>query len=108
MGARNRVRIGLSYRPARLHRLAESILWNRFLGTLKVLKYRLWSLCLLLRNISCYAYAYVLHVQIVHTYMLYIAYSFVFTNFLTEFVYFRHLLTTYRILVHRRLLTIIY
>jgi hypothetical protein len=25
MGARNRVRIGLSYRPARLHRLAESI-----------------------------------------------------------------------------------
>ncbi len=29
--------------------------------------------------------------------MLYIAYSFVFTNFLTEFVHFRHLLTTYRI-----------
>jgi hypothetical protein len=34
--------------------------------------------------------------------MLYIAYSFV------EFVYFRHLLPTYRIRVHRRLLTIIY
>ncbi len=28
---------------ARLHRLAESLLWNRFLGSLKVLKYRLWS-----------------------------------------------------------------
>jgi hypothetical protein len=26
MGARNRVEIGLSYRPARLHRLAELIL----------------------------------------------------------------------------------
>jgi hypothetical protein len=32
MGARNRVGIGLSYRPARLHRLAESIPWNRFKG----------------------------------------------------------------------------
>ncbi len=62
MGARNRVGIGLSYRPARLHRLEESILlwllkftkfgfrlhrladwipWNRFLGSLKVLKHRL-------------------------------------------------------------------
>jgi hypothetical protein len=40
--------------------------------------------------------------------MLYIAYSFLFTNYLTNFVYFRHLLTTYHILVHRRLLTIIY
>jgi len=40
-GPRNRVRIGLSYRPARLHRLAESIPWNRFLGSLKVLKDRL-------------------------------------------------------------------
>jgi hypothetical protein len=36
MGARNRVGIGLSYRPAVLHRLAESIPWNRFLGFLKV------------------------------------------------------------------------
>ncbi len=27
MGARNRGGIGLSYRPARLHRLAEFILW---------------------------------------------------------------------------------
>jgi hypothetical protein len=29
------------YRPARLHRLAESIPWNRFLGPKKVYKYRL-------------------------------------------------------------------
>jgi hypothetical protein len=36
MGARNRVGIGLSYRPDRLHRLAELIPWNRFLGSLKV------------------------------------------------------------------------
>jgi len=34
MGARNGVGIGLSYRPAWLHRLAESIHWNRFLGPL--------------------------------------------------------------------------
>ncbi len=32
MGARHRVGIGLTYRPARLHRLAEFIPWNRFLG----------------------------------------------------------------------------
>jgi hypothetical protein len=32
MEARNRVEIGLSCRPARLRRLAESIPWNRFLG----------------------------------------------------------------------------
>ncbi len=31
-GARNRVRIGLSYQPARLHWIAESIPWNLFLG----------------------------------------------------------------------------
>jgi hypothetical protein len=43
-GARNRVGMGMSYRPPRLHRLAESILWNRFLGSLKVLKY---CLCIL-------------------------------------------------------------
>jgi len=36
MGTRNRVGIGLSYRPARLQRLAELIHWNRFLGSLKV------------------------------------------------------------------------
>jgi hypothetical protein len=36
MGARNRVGIGVSYRPACLHRLAESIPWNRFLASLKV------------------------------------------------------------------------
>jgi hypothetical protein len=37
-GARNRVEIGLSYRPARLHThsLAELVPWNRFLGSLKV------------------------------------------------------------------------
>ncbi len=35
MGATNRVGIGLSERPARLHWLAESISWNRFLGSLK-------------------------------------------------------------------------
>ncbi len=36
MGARNRVGLGFSYRPARLHRLAELIPWNRFLGSLTV------------------------------------------------------------------------
>jgi hypothetical protein len=33
MGARNRFGIGLSYRPDRLHRLAELIPWSRFLGS---------------------------------------------------------------------------
>ncbi len=32
----------LSYRPARLHRLAESIHRNRFLGSLNVYKYEHW------------------------------------------------------------------
>jgi hypothetical protein len=44
MGARNQGGIGLSYpwnkeapyRPARLHRLAEFIPWNRFLGSINV------------------------------------------------------------------------
>ncbi len=36
MGARNRVGIGLLYRPARLHRLAEFIPWNRFLSSINV------------------------------------------------------------------------
>ncbi len=36
MGARNRVGIGLSYLPARLHRLAELVPWNEFLGSLQV------------------------------------------------------------------------
>ncbi len=31
MGARNRVEIGLSYRPAKLQKLAEWIPWSRFL-----------------------------------------------------------------------------
>jgi hypothetical protein len=33
--------IGLSYRPARLHSLAELVPWNRFLGSLKVSKFGL-------------------------------------------------------------------
>jgi hypothetical protein len=36
LGARNGGGIGLSYRPARLHRLAEFIPWNRFLGSINV------------------------------------------------------------------------
>ncbi len=36
MGARNRVGKGLLYRPSRLHRLAELISWNKFLGSLRV------------------------------------------------------------------------
>jgi hypothetical protein len=36
VGARNRVGIGLSYRPASLHSLAELVPWKRFLGSLKV------------------------------------------------------------------------
>jgi hypothetical protein len=34
MGARNQVGIGFSYQPARLLRLAESVPWNRFLGSI--------------------------------------------------------------------------
>jgi hypothetical protein len=41
VGARNRIGIGLSYQPARVHRLAKLILWNRFLGPLKVYKFGL-------------------------------------------------------------------
>jgi hypothetical protein len=36
MGARNRVGIGLSYRPARLHTLAELIPWNQFRGPINI------------------------------------------------------------------------
>jgi hypothetical protein len=36
MGAKNRVGIGLSYQPVRLHRLEVLIIWNRFLCSLKV------------------------------------------------------------------------
>ncbi len=39
MRARNPVGIGLSYRPARLHSLAELVPWNRFLCSLKVYKF---------------------------------------------------------------------
>ncbi len=42
MGARNRGGIGLSYRPARLHRLAE--FRNEFRGPINILKYGLRSL----------------------------------------------------------------
>jgi hypothetical protein len=41
MGAGNRVGIGLSYLPARLHRLAEFIPRIRFLGSINVQKYGL-------------------------------------------------------------------
>ncbi len=41
IGARNRVGIGLSYRPTRLNTLAELISWNRYLGSLKVWKFGL-------------------------------------------------------------------
>jgi hypothetical protein len=41
MEARNRGGIGLSYRPVRLHRLAEYAPWNRFLCSLKALKFGL-------------------------------------------------------------------
>jgi hypothetical protein len=41
MGARNRGGIGLSYRPARLHRLAEFIPWNQFRGPINISKYGL-------------------------------------------------------------------
>ena len=41
MGARNRGGIGLSYWPARLHRLAEFIPRNQFLSSLNVYKYGL-------------------------------------------------------------------
>jgi hypothetical protein len=43
MGARNRVERGLSYWPAKLHRLAELIPWNQFLGSLEVSKYHFWG-----------------------------------------------------------------
>jgi hypothetical protein len=36
MGARHRVGIGLSYRSARLHRLAEFIPRSRFMGSINV------------------------------------------------------------------------
>ncbi len=45
MGARNRAGIGLPYRPARLHMLAELIPWSRFLGgSLKVSNFGLWPI----------------------------------------------------------------
>ncbi len=49
MEARNREGIGLSYRPARRHRLAELIPWNRFLGSLKVSKF---GLCMSVASIQ--------------------------------------------------------
>ncbi len=41
MGARHRGGVRLSYRPARLHRLAEFIPWNQFRGPIHVKKYGL-------------------------------------------------------------------
>jgi hypothetical protein len=41
MGARIQVEIELPYRPARPDRLAEFILWNKFLGSMNVEKYGL-------------------------------------------------------------------
>jgi hypothetical protein len=41
MGARNRVGSELSYRLVRLHRLAELVPWNRFLGSLNIYKFGL-------------------------------------------------------------------
>ncbi len=48
-GARNREEIGLSYWSARLHGLAELISWNQFLGSLKVLTFRLSSYIVLVK-----------------------------------------------------------
>ncbi len=42
-GARNRIVICLSYRPARLRSLAELVPWDRFLGSLKVWRSRFCS-----------------------------------------------------------------
>jgi hypothetical protein len=42
MGCGNRVGTGPSYRPGRLHMLAEFISWNRFMGSIKVVKFGLW------------------------------------------------------------------
>jgi hypothetical protein len=42
MGARHQEGIGLSYRPARLHRLAEFIPWYQFRGPINIQKYGLW------------------------------------------------------------------
>jgi hypothetical protein len=36
MGARHRGGIGFSYMPARLHRLAEFIPWNRYRGPINI------------------------------------------------------------------------
>ncbi len=42
MGTRNRVDIGLSSRPARLHSLANFVPWDRFFGSLNFYKIGLW------------------------------------------------------------------
>jgi hypothetical protein len=43
MGARHWGGIGFSYRPARLHRLAEFTPWNPFRGPIHFQKYQLWK-----------------------------------------------------------------
>ncbi len=45
MVARNGVWLGLSYRPGRLHKLAELVPWNRIVGFLKSLKIRALTFC---------------------------------------------------------------
>jgi hypothetical protein len=47
MGARNQVGTGLSYRPSKLHRLAELFPLNRFLDSLKVCKLGIWQLLMI-------------------------------------------------------------
>ncbi len=42
----------LSYRPVRLHRLAESIPWNRLLDSLNVYKFGFWIATILLQLVS--------------------------------------------------------
>ncbi len=59
LGAGNRAGIGMSYRPARLRRLAESIPWNSSLGSLNVYKFGLCTLFLMkLLNPSQWRYAW--------------------------------------------------
>ncbi len=60
MGPRNRVGIGLSYRPTMLRWLVELIPWNRFLGSIKfknsgsveVLHWKIPTLCLRSSSVS--------------------------------------------------------
>ncbi len=67
MGARNRVEIGLSYRQAT--RLAESIHWNRFLGSLKVQKFVLCLPSYMAFKFFAHSFVYVqivIHLPFIH------------------------------------------